>query len=177
MSLPLRWQGRNACEVVGDSEIRAGLAMSSRLGRTRGSLAVAFGPNGCVGPTLALGLNVQQEDMRAFWAFLPGQAILGALVFSGAMLDFVVRRPSAENAITMLRFIGFVGCSQNVRRIVDAHDDAFDLPQSVAKQNEPACHCGREMLQGLAMLSRIDHSFRRQAKCLGASRPEKQLSR
>jgi hypothetical protein len=119
---------------------------------------------------VAFGLHVQQESMRTLWAVLPSPAILGALVFSGAMLDFIVSRPRAENARPMLRFVGFVGCAQNVRRIVDAHDDALDLPQSVAKQNEPACHCGGEMLQSLTRLSRVDHSFRRQAERFYASR-------
>ena len=81
---------------------------------------------------VTFGLHVQQESMRTYWAVLPSLAILGALVFSGAMLDFVDRRPSAQNASTMLRFVGFVACEQNIRRMVDAHDDALDMPQSVA---------------------------------------------
>jgi hypothetical protein len=73
----------------------------------------------------------------------------------------------------MLRLVSFVGWTQNVRRIVDAHDDPLDLTQSVAKQNEPACHCGGEMLQGLTRLSWVDHSFRSQAERFYASRQEK----
>jgi hypothetical protein len=126
---------------------------------------------------VAFGLHVQQESMRTLWAVLPSPAILRALVFSGAMLNFVACRPSAKHAQTLFRLVSFVGWTQNVRRILDAHDDPLDLTQSVAKQKEPACHCGGEMLQGLARLSRVDHSLGSQAERLKGSRQEKQLPR